>query len=120
MPTSSFRRLTLAALGLAAPLAAAAQTVQLTVQPGDPKLIISKHIQGQFAEHLGRCIYDGFWVDEKLNVPKKGRIRMDVVDALKKIQVPNLRWPGGCFADEYHWREGIGPRNKRPVKINTH
>ncbi|RZK28093.1 MAG: hypothetical protein EOO57_21655, partial [Hymenobacter sp.] len=76
MPTFSFRRLTLAALGLAAPLAAAqAQTVQMTVQPGDPKLLVSKHIQGQFAEHLGRCIYGGFWVEPGLNVPKQGRIR---------------------------------------------
>src|ERR1051325_10223812 len=64
------------------------------------KNTISRHIYGHFAEHLGRCIYDGFWVDEKLNVRKQGRIRLDIVDALKKIGIPNLRWPGGCFADE--------------------
>jgi alpha-L-arabinofuranosidase len=81
--------------------------------------IISRHIYGHFSEHLGRCIYDGFWVDDSITVPKKDRIRLDVVDALKKIKVPNLRWPGGCFADEYHWRDGIGPRKERPYMVNT-
>ncbi|GAC1376943.1 MAG: alpha-L-arabinofuranosidase C-terminal domain-containing protein [Hymenobacter sp.] len=114
---NSFRSLT-AALALAAPLVSPAQTVQLTVQPGDPKLEISRHIYGQFAEHLGRCIYDGFWVDPALNVPKQGRIRLDVVEAMKKIHVPNLRWPGGCFADTYHWRDGIGPTAQRPKMLN--
>jgi alpha-L-arabinofuranosidase len=103
---------------LTATAARAQQPVQMTVQPGDPKLLISKHIQGHFAEHLGRCIYDGFWVDEKLNVPKQGRIRMDVVQALQKIKVPNLRWPGGCFADTYHWRDGVGPAAQRPKMLN--
>jgi alpha-N-arabinofuranosidase len=89
-----------------------------TIQ-GNSNLTISRHIYGHFSEHLGRCIYDGFWVDESLNVPKKGRIRMDIVEALKKINIPNLRWPGGCFADEYHWRDGIGPREQRPKMVNT-
>jgi alpha-L-arabinofuranosidase len=80
---------------------------------------ISRHIYGHFSEHLGRCIYDGFWVGDSVNVPKKDRIRLDVVEALKKIKVPNLRWPGGCFADEYHWRDGIGPRKERPYMVNT-
>lgn len=80
---------------------------------------ISKHIYGHFSEHLGRCIYDGFWVDKSLNVKKEGRIRMDIVDALKAINIPNLRWPGGCFADEYHWRDGIGAPNSRPKMVNT-
>ena len=71
-------------------------------------LQISKYIYGHFAEDLGRCIYDGFWVDANLNVPKQDRIRLDVVDALKKIHIPDLRWPGGCFADQYHWSDGIG------------
>src|SRR5688572_15820929 len=91
----------------------------VTIQ-GNSNQTISKHIYGHFSEHLGRCIYDGFWVDSSLNVPKKGRIRMDVVEALKKINIPNLRWPGGCFADEYHWRDGIGPRDQRPKMVNTH
>ncbi|HUN02555.1 MAG TPA: alpha-N-arabinofuranosidase, partial [Niabella sp.] len=97
-----------------------AQDSYLTLNINDAKTTISKHIYGHFSEHLGRCIYDGFWVDPKLNVPKKDRIRLDVVDALKKINIPNLRWPGGCFADEYHWRDGIGDRSKRPKMVNTH
>ncbi|QNE38648.1 alpha-N-arabinofuranosidase [Hymenobacter sp. NBH84] len=109
--------LSAAGLSLTA-LAASAQTVQMTVQPGDPKLIVSKHIQGQFAEHLGRNVYGGFWVDKDLNVPKKGRIRMDIVEALQKIHVPNLRWPGGCFADTYHWHDGVGPAAQRPKMLN--
>ena len=109
----------LAGLGLVPQLVSAqAPAVQMTVQPGSPQLQISRHIYGQFAEHLGRCIYDGFWVDEKLNVLKQGRIRLDVVEALKKIKVPNLRWPGGCFADTYHWRDGIGPTAQRPKMLN--
>lgn len=80
---------------------------------------ISRHIYGQFAEHLGHGIYGGFWVDKDLPVEKQDRIRMDVVNALKKIKIPNLRWPGGCFADEYHWRDGIGPREQRPTMVNT-
>lgn len=99
-------------------LAQAQTETQLTIKPGGDQLV-SKHIYGHFSEHLGRCIYDGFWVDENSTIPNKGRIRLDIVDALKKIKVPNLRWPGGCFADEYHWRDGIGPRNQRPKMVNT-
>jgi len=82
--------------------------------------IISKHIYGHFSEHLGHCIYGGFFVDENSSIPNTRRIRTDVVDALKKINIPNLRWPGGCFADEYHWNDGIGLRSERPKMINTH
>ncbi|TMI75788.1 MAG: alpha-N-arabinofuranosidase [Bacteroidetes bacterium] len=97
-----------------------AQTpVSLIIDGSNPKTIISRHIYGHFSEHLGRCIYDGYWVTDSMNVPKKDRIRLDIVEALKKIKVPNLRWPGGCFADEYHWRDGIGPRNQRPHMVNT-
>lgn len=81
---------------------------------------ISKHIYGQFSEHLGHCIYGGIWVGENSPIPNTRGIRNDVVAALKKINIPNLRWPGGCFADEYHWIDGIGPRDKRPRMINTH
>jgi alpha-N-arabinofuranosidase len=81
---------------------------------------ISKHIYGQFAEHLGRCIYDGIWVGEGSAVPNAGGLRTDVVAALKALKVPNLRWPGGCFADDYHWRDGIGPRDERPKRVNVH
>ena len=87
-----------------------AQTVVVNADQGRHK--ISRHIYGHFAEHLGRCIYDGIWVN--------GSPRQDIIDALKRIHVPNLRWPGGCFADEYHWKDGIGPRARRPQMINTH
>jgi alpha-N-arabinofuranosidase len=81
---------------------------------------ISRHLYGHFAEHLGRCIYDGFWVGEDSSIPNTRGIRNDVVAALREINIPNLRWPGGCFADDYHWRDGIGPREKRPKRINMH
>src|SRR4030042_1370877 len=81
---------------------------------------ISRNIYGHFSEHLGRCIYGGFWVGEDSPIPNTRGIRNDVVAALKEIKTPVLRWPGGCFADEYHWRDGIGPREKRPTMINTH
>jgi alpha-L-arabinofuranosidase len=93
--------------------------VQLTLSTASAKTKIDRNIYGHFSEHLGRCIYDGFWVSDTMNVPKKGRIRLDIVEALKKIQIPNLRWPGGCFADEYHWRDGVGPLNQRPKMVNT-
>ena len=94
-------------------------SVGLVIDAGAAEHTISRHIYGHFSEHLGRCIYDGYWVNENMQVPKQGRIRLDIVEALKKIRIPNLRWPGGCFADEYHWRDGIGPRDQRPTMINT-
>jgi alpha-N-arabinofuranosidase len=81
---------------------------------------ISRHIYGHFAEHLGRCIYGGFFVGEGSEIPNESGIRLDVVDALRAIRIPNLRWPGGCFADDYHWRDGIGPREDRPRMVNSH
>ena len=90
-----------------------------TEVPKDNKKI-SRHIYGHFAEHLGRCIYDGFYVGEDSQIPNTRGIRNDIVEALKIIKIPNLRWPGGCFADEYHWKDGIGPKEKRPATINTH
>lgn len=74
---------------------------------------------GQFAEHLGTGIYEGMWVGPESKIPNTKGWRNDVVGALKELHVPLVRWPGGCFADEYHWRDGIGPRDKRPVKVNT-
>ncbi|MFC8733473.1 alpha-N-arabinofuranosidase [Luteimicrobium sp. NPDC057192] len=85
-----------------------------------PGPVISRHVYGHFAEHLGRCIYGGFWVGEDSPVPNVRGIRTDVVEALRAIAVPNLRWPGGCFADDYHWRDGIGPRAERPRMVNSH
>ena len=79
---------------------------------------IHRFIYGQFAEHLGHCIYDGIWVGEDSPIPNTRGIRNDVVEALKQIKVPIVRWPGGCFADTYHWKDGIGPREDRPTTIN--
>ena len=93
---------------------------QLVIHADQPGGIISRNIYGQFSEHLGRCIYEGIWVGEDSPIPNTRGIRNDVVAALKKLNVPVVRWPGGCFADEYHWKDGIGPREKRPKMINTH
>lgn len=84
-----------------------------------PEGTINRNIYGQFAEHLGRDIYDGLWVGEESSIPNTRGIRNDIIAALKKLSIPVLRWPGGCFADEYHWKDGIGPRDKRPRRINT-
>jgi alpha-L-arabinofuranosidase len=93
---------------------------QVSVRVSDTsRLKISKYIYGQFAEDLGHCIYGGFYLADSANLPRQGRIRMDVVDALRKIHVPILRWPGGCFADQYHWRDGVGPIDQRPITVNT-
>ncbi|SFF07480.1 alpha-N-arabinofuranosidase [Trichococcus pasteurii] len=81
---------------------------------------ISRYIYGQFAEHLGRCIYEGVWVGADSEIPNVNGIRQDVVEALKAIKVPVIRWPGGCFADEYHWKDGIGPTEERATIVNTH
>jgi alpha-L-arabinofuranosidase len=91
-----------------------------TIRADQPGPKISRSLYGQFAEHLGHGIYDGVWVGEDSAIPNTRGYRNDVVAALKKLRVPVVRWPGGCFADEYHWRDGIGPRDQRPVRINTH
>jgi alpha-N-arabinofuranosidase len=93
---------------------------KLTVNADQSGQVISKHIYGHFSEHLGHCIYGGLWVGEDSPIPNTRGIRNDVVKALKEISIPNLRWPGGCFADEYHWMDGIGPRSERPKMVNTH
>ncbi|MFD1955615.1 alpha-N-arabinofuranosidase [Paenibacillus thailandensis] len=95
-------------------------TNRLTINADSSAGQISRHIYGHFSEHLGRCIYEGFWVGEDSPIPNTKGIRNDVVQALKKLNIPNLRWPGGCFADEYHWKDGIGPRENRKRMINTH
>jgi alpha-N-arabinofuranosidase len=94
--------------------------VSVTVHTDRSGPVIDKNIYGQFAEHLGRGIYEGVWVGEDSPIPNTNGYRNDVVAALKRIRVPVIRWPGGCFADEYNWRDGIGPRNQRPVRVNTH
>jgi alpha-N-arabinofuranosidase len=109
----------LALHGTAHAAASEAPPVQLLIEADKPGVLINKNIYGQFAEHLGTGIYEGLWVGPKSKTPNTRGWRNDVVGALKKLQVPLVRWPGGCFADEYHWRDGIGPRAKRPVKVNT-
>lgn len=91
----------------------------ITLQADKGKDIINRNIYGHFAEHLGHCIYGGLYVgDDNTKIPNKDGIRLDIVDALKKLKVPVLRWPGGCFADTYHWKDGIGPKKDRPSMLN--
>lgn len=80
---------------------------------------VSRHIYGHFAEHLGRCIYNGFFVGENSAIPNVKGVRADIIEALKDIRIPVLRWPGGCFADEYHWKDGIGEKSSRKKMVNT-
>ncbi|HWB52717.1 MAG TPA: hypothetical protein VG722_00925, partial [Tepidisphaeraceae bacterium] len=94
-------------------------SAQLTIHADKPGTMISRDIYGQFSEDLGNCIYGGIWVGENSKIPNTRGIRNDVVAALKKLDIPIVRWPGGCFADEYHWRDGIGPRDQRPRTINA-
>ncbi|HOK26320.1 MAG TPA: alpha-L-arabinofuranosidase C-terminal domain-containing protein [Bacteroidales bacterium] len=93
---------------------------QFVIVANNPGPVISKDIYGHFSEHLGTCIYGGIWVGPDSKIPNTYGIRNDVLFALREIKVPNLRWPGGCFADTYHWRDGIGPQSKRASIINIH
>lgn len=93
---------------------------KLTIHTDKGEHKISRHIYGHFAEHLGRGIYEGIWVGEDSEIPNTRGIRNDVVNALRDIRIPNLRWPGGCFADDYHWQDGIGPRRDRPETTNVY
>ena len=93
---------------------------KLVIHADQAKDTISRNIYGQFSEHLGHCIYEGVWVGQDSTIPNTRGIRHDVVAALHRIQIPVLRWPGGCFADEYHWRDGVGPYDQRPTMVNTH
>ena len=90
-----------------------------TLHADQGQQIIPKEIYGQFAEHLGSCIYGGLWVGEGSEIPNTNGYRTDVLNALKALKVPVLRWPGGCFADEYHWMDGIGPKENRPKMVNN-
>ena len=91
----------------------------INISASEDAPVISRHIYGHFAEHLGRCIYEGFYVGENSTIPNSEGVRLDIIDALKELQIPNLRWPGGCFADTYHWMDGIGDLDKRPTIVNT-
>jgi len=104
-------------LSLAIPSAGGSQEpLQLLVKVQEATDTISRHLYGHFAEHLGRDIYDGFWTKAGTG---EWHLRDDVIEALRGIRIPNLRWPGGCFADYYHWEDGIGPRDQRPTMVNT-
>ena len=113
---------TLASLGVhaAGDSAAAPAVNRLVIHADQGQTTINRNIYGHFSEHLGRCVYEGYWVGGDSPIPNVRGIRQDVVAALKRSKTPVLRWPGGCFADEYHWKDGIGPREKRPAMVNTH
>ncbi len=95
------------------------QDTKITFETSEDAPKISKHIYGHFAEHLGRSIYDGFYVGDTSAIPNKDGVRIDIIEALKEIKIPNLRWPGGCFADTYQWKDGIGPQEDRPTMVNA-
>ncbi len=120
MPRKSLVLLLAFLLGRIASLAAEPASATLVIRADQPGAVIDRHIYGHFAEHLGRCIYEGIWVGPDSPIPNTRGIRNDVLAALRALHIPVLRWPGGCFADEYHWKDGIGPREKRPAMINTH
>ena len=113
--------LPIAALSLSALFAlpaSAATPYKINIDANATGPVIHRNVYGQFAEHLGRGVYEGLWVGPESSIPNTKGWRNDVVGALKALKVPLVRWPGGCYADEYHWREGIGPRQQRPVKTN--
>ena len=111
------KQITIIALTLVCSVSAWSQSATLHADQGKNK--INKEIYGQFAEHLGTCIYGGLWVGEDSPIPNINGYRKDVFEALKALQIPVLRWPGGCFADDYHWMDGIGPKNLRPSLRNN-
>ena len=112
------RQFVLSGLALLAPRTSFAASATIEIFPDEPIGTISPDIYGHFTEHLGGCIYDGVWVGEKSKIPNIGGIRKELVDNLKRIKAPVIRWPGGCFADSYNWRDGVGPRERRPKRTN--
>lgn len=110
--------LTLFFFGLTASICNAQTTIQLHSGDGSKNPVISKYIYSHFAEHLGNGIYGGFYVGDTSTIPNTNGVRNDVIAALRKMKIPALRWPGGCFADTYHWKDGIGPKDKRPEIVN--
>ncbi|HYE17998.1 MAG TPA: alpha-L-arabinofuranosidase C-terminal domain-containing protein [Tepidisphaeraceae bacterium] len=92
---------------------------RVTLHIDRPGPVINRNLYGHFAEHLGACVNDGLYVGEDSPIPNIGGLRSDLIEAFRRIDPPVLRWPGGCFADDYHWRDGVGPRDRRPVTVNT-
>jgi alpha-N-arabinofuranosidase len=106
------------ALALLAPRTSRAADARIEVLVGKPVGTIAPEIYGHFTEHIGGVVYDGIWVGEDSKVPNVGGIHLALVDHMKRIRPPVVRWPGGCFADSYDWRDGVGPRDKRPRRTN--
>ena len=94
------------------------ESTVVVIKNSESAPIINKNIYGHFAEHLGRCIYGGLFVGDTSKIPNTNGVRNDIIKALKELKIPNLRWPGGCFADTYHWKDGIGPKENRPTIVN--
>ena len=114
------RKIVFATIALAfTATASAADNVKATIHADKPGAKINREIYGQFSEHLGSCIYGGLWVGENSQIPNINGYRKDVFEALQALKIPVLRWPGGCFADDYHWMDGIGPKNQRPSLRNN-
>src|SRR5579884_3786486 len=104
--------------GVAAQAAAPASEARIEVLLGEPLGTIAANIYGHFAENLGGVIYDGIWVGKNSKVPNVDGVRKDLIEQMRKIKAPVVRFPGGCFADSYDWRDGIGPADKRPTRTN--
>lgn len=117
----NYQALTLSILVLGSVALSYGKTIDISIiaEPKENSPVVAPEIYGQFAEHLGRCIYGGIWVGEDSEIPNTKGYRNDVIEAFKALKIPVLRWPGGCFADEYHWRDGIGPREQRPTMVNS-
>ncbi len=100
--------------------ASSAATRKVVVRADSEIGLVRPEFHGHFAEHLGSCVYGGLWVGKKSAIPNINGYRKQAVDALKELGIPVLRWPGGCYADDYHWRDGIGPAESRPRRVNIH
>jgi len=105
-------------LALTSLCTSSATSARIDIFPDEEIGTITPDIYGHFTEHLGGCIYDGIWVGENSKIPNVGGIRKDLINHLKRLKPPVIGWPGGCFADSYNWRDGVGPRNTRPRRMN--
>ncbi|GJM64203.1 alpha-N-arabinofuranosidase [Persicobacter diffluens] len=114
------KKINLLFIALLFPLFASQAQNRMILHVDEAEETINREIYGHFAEHLGRCIYDGLYVGEDSEIENIKGYRKDIIEALKEMQIPLLRWPGGCFADTYHWKDGIGPRASRPSIVNIH
>ncbi len=118
MPEVLRRNFLLSGLALLAPRTSSAATARIDILPDEPIGTISPNIFGHFTEHIGGVVYDGIWVGGDSKIPNVGGIRKELIDRLKRLKPPVIRWPGGCFADSYNWRDGVGPRGTRPIRTN--